>query len=431
MCPSALPATYASIFKLPRVPLVFASAMTGRFAYPLVGLPMLLAVEEATGSFSAAGVATGAYGATAGFLAPARARVLDRYGRGRSLLAFAVLFGLSLLALALVTSQSASPLWSVIAAAVAGAVAPPLGPTMRVVWASLTPSPATLRRALSLDAVLEEVLYLAGPALTGFILITISPSAALVIPAVLVVAGTALMVSAPGMRTGIETAASSTTRAPATALLSERRFIALLLPVLATGVVVGNLYVGVPALVGTGGSTVAVGIVLALFSAGSAVGGLTYGGLRLKSSSQRQLLVLTTLLVVASSAASLTRSTIPLGIVVLLTGIFLSPVMIVAYFAANEFGGQTRQTESTTWVNTSHNVGAAAGSAAGGFLIEAWSANVAFAASAVAAAVTLVVSMAIYAKPPRSTHATRTAQSTIGNRPDEPTTEVPTTPTLG
>ena len=122
------------------------------------------------------------------------------------------------------------------------------------------------------------------------------------------------------------------------------------------------------------------------------------------------------LLVVASSAASLTRSTIPLAVLVLLTGIFLSPVMIVAYFAANEFGGQTRQTESTTWVNTSHNVGAAAGSAGGGLLIEAWSANIAFAASAAAAAVILAVSAAIYAKSSRSTRATRTVSPTNGAR---------------
>ena len=413
MSTSALPVTYAAIFKLPRVPLVFASAMAGRFAYPLVGLPLLLAVEEATDSFSAAGVAAGAYGATAGFLAPARARILDRFGRGRGLLAFAALFGLSLLATALVTSKGASALWCVTAAGVAGALAPPLGPTMRVLWASLTPSPAALRKALSLDAVLEEVLYLAGPALTGFILISVSPSAALVIPAVLIVAGTALMVSAPGMRAEIDTPLGNATEATATGLLSEPRFIALLLPVLATGLVVGNLYVAVPALVGTVGSTAAVGVVLALFAAGSAVGGLIYGALRLESSAQRQLLVLTALLVIASSAASLAYSTISLGVVVILTGIFLSPVMIVAYFAANGFGGPARQTASTTWVNTSHNVGAATGSAAGGFLIEAWSANAAFAASAAAAAVLLVVSLAIYAKPFKSRRQIGTTQPTI------------------
>jgi len=70
--------------------------------------------------------------------------------------------------------------------------------------------------------------------------------------------------------------------------------------------------------------------------------------------------VLTALLVITSGAASLVSSPISLAVVLALTGIFLSPVMIVAYFAANAFGRPARQTESTTWVNTSHNVGAAA-----------------------------------------------------------------------
>ena len=399
---SALPATYAGVVRLPKVPLVFASAMAGRFAYPLVGLPLLLAVEEATGSFSAAGAATGAYGATAGLLGPARARLLDRYGRKRVLLMFAALFGVSLLLLALVTSRGSSALWSVTTAGVAGALAPPLGPTMRVVWASLTPSPAMLRTALSLDAVLEELLYLAGPALTGLILISVGPSAALVIPAVLIVVGTGLMVTAPAMRDERDAVPSRATEATTARPLAEPGFAALLLPVVAAGVVVGNVYVAVPALVGAVGSTATVGVVLASFAAASALGGLIYGALRLASSCQRQLLVLSALLVIGSGAASLVSSPISLAVVLALTGIFLSPVMIVAYFAANGFGRHARQTESTTWVNTSHNIGAAAGSAAGGLLIVAWSANVAFSASAGAAAVLLVTSVALTAKPSRS-----------------------------
>jgi sugar phosphate permease len=56
---------------------------------------------------------------------------------------------------------------------------------------------------------------------------------------------------------------------------------------------------------------------------------------------------------------------------IVVTGLFFSPVMIVAYVGANDFGGETRKTESTTWVNTSHNIGGAAGSAVAGIVIQA------------------------------------------------------------
>ena len=394
---TTLSATYADVLRLKHVPFVFSSALTGRFAYPLVGLPLLFAVKEATQSFSAAGIAVGAYGAGAGFLAPARARLIDRFGRRLVLLLLSSVFGLSLVALALLTSSGA-PVWlCVTVAGLLGAFAPPLGPTMRVAWASLTPTPVLLKKALSLDAVLEELLYLVGPALSGLLLVIIQPSTALLIPAALILVGTALMMSSPAMAaTPVD--ASSRDAASTAPLLTEPRFIALLLPVLAAGLVVGTVYVAVPAMIATLGNAAAVGAVLALFAAGSAVGGLVYGALHITVSSQRQLMILATLFIIASAGAGLTTSTISLGLVISAAGLFLSPVMIVAYFAANAFGGTTRQTESTTWVNTAHNVGAAAGSALSGFLVESWNVSSTFLTTAGTAAVFVALSAGISAR---------------------------------
>jgi MFS family permease len=394
---TTLSATYADVLRLKHVPFVFSSALTGRFAYPLIGLPLLFAIEEATQSFSAAGIAVGAYGAGAGFLAPARARLIDRFGRRLVLLALSSIFGLSLIALALLT-RSGAPVWlCVTVAGLLGAFAPPLGPTMRVAWASLTPTPVLLKKALSLDAVLEELLYLVGPALSGLLLVIIQPSTALLIPAALILVGTALMMSSPAMAAA-PVDASSRDAASAAPLLTEPRFIALLLPVLAAGLVVGTVYVAVPAMIATLGNAAAVGVVLALFAAGSAVGGIAYGALQITVSSQRQLVILATLFIMASAGAGLATSTISLGLVISAAGLFLSPVMIVAYFAANDFGGTTRQTESTTWVNTAHNVGAAAGSALSGFLVESWNVSSTFLTTAAAAAVFVALSAGISAR---------------------------------
>lgn len=399
---TTLSATYADVLRLKNVPFVFSSALTGRFAYPLVGLPLLFAVEQATHSYSAAGIAVGAYGAGAGFLAPARARLIDRFGRRRILLLLSIVFAVSLVSLAIVTSSGAPTWLCVTVAGLLGAFAPPLGPTMRVAWASLAPTPVLLKKALSLDAVLEELLYLAGPALSGLLLVIIRPSTALLIPAALIVVGTALMMSSPTMAT-TPVESSSANAVSATPLLTEPRFIALLLPVLAVGLTVGTVYVAVPAMIATFGNAAAVGVVLALFAAGSAVGGLAYGAVHLKVSPQRQLLILAVVFIAATAVASFATSTISFGLVISAAGLFLSPVMIVAYFAANDFGGKTRQTESTTWVNTAHNVGAAAGSALSGFLIESWNVSSAFLTTAAAAFLFVALSTAITARPWRRT----------------------------
>ncbi len=388
-------ATYAAIFRLPHVPFVFSTALAGRFAYPLVTLPLLLAVQAATGSFSAAGLAAGLYGATAGFLAPLRACAIDRYGRRRALSTFAVLFAMSLAALALVTSLGASAVLCASISALAGAVAPPIGPAMRVLWASLAPTDVLLKKALSVDAVFEELLYLAGPALAGFLLLGISPSAVLLLPAALVVMGTLLMISSPAAQEQRVSSTFEDSPAAEPSLLKQRKFLALLLPVVATGFVVGTVYVAIPAVLHGPHTEAAIGMVLAAFAAGSAVGGLLYGASRLKVSSHKQLLALTTLLTAATAAIMTTTTALGLGLVLLVAGLFLSPIMIVAYFTASGFGGVREQNTATTWVNTSHNVGAAAGSVLAGMMIDMTGTNGAILTAMCGSVAILLISLRI------------------------------------
>lgn len=409
---SAPTPSYASILALPSVKFIFGSALAGRFAYALAGLPLLLSVQSATGSFGAAGLAMGVFGAAVAFLAPLRARIIDRFGRRRTLPPFAISFGLGLVALAATTSQTSSVLLCVILSGVVGAVAPPLGPSMRVLWAQLTPTPAHLRKALSLDAVLEELLYLGGPALAGFLLLVISPSSALLIPAALVVFGALAMVAPaaaqekrpePNTTTPTEESARGTSEDQARttlprekSLLGQGLFLALLIPVLAAGLIVGAVYVVIPAALSAPGSEGAIGIVLAAFAAGSAIGGLLYARTQPKASAQLQLLALVTALAIGAAAIALVAaSAVGLGVILLATGLFLSPIMIVAYFAASSFGGLNRQTMATTWVNTAHNVGAAAGSVVAGLVIEAAGAPEAILATAVTAAALIAASALI------------------------------------
>ena len=378
---SAPTPSYASILALPSVKFIFGSALAGRFAYALAGLPLLLSVQSATGSFGAAGLAMGVFGATVAFVAPLRARIIDRFGRRRSLPPFAISFALGLVALAATTSQTSSVLLCVILSGVVGAVAPPLGPSMRVLWAQLTPTPAHLRKALSLDAVLEELLYLGGPALAGFLLLVVSPSAALLIPAALVVFGALAMVApaaaqenipAPSPREASGEKPSREKPLRERSLLSQGLFLTLLIPVLAAGLIVGAVYVVIPAALAGPGTEGTIGIVLAAFAAGSAIGGLLYARTRFTASPQLQLLMLTSVLTAGvAGIALMASSAVALGIILLATGLFLSPIMIVGYFAASGFGGAHRQTMATTWVNTSHNLGAAAGSVVAGIVIEA------------------------------------------------------------
>ncbi len=360
----------------------------------MVILPLFFAVQATSGSVATAGIAVAAYGVTASFLAPLRAQLIDRHGRQFVLLVLALAFGGFIAAMALGAFASWPGIVMVVLAALAGCVAPPIGPSMRVAWAELAPQPALLRKALSFDSVVEELLYLVGPAASGFALAVFAPGWVLLVPAILVIAGTVMFVTSPAIRRDSVGKKSSdadvapdqkpsvapgvastppTRRRPT--LLGNPHFLGLLMPAVVAGLISGNLTIAVPAAFpGTSGAA-AAGIVLGLFAGGSAVGGLIFGALPLAGRPRAQViliaLILSGLSTLVGVTSALTGNGFGMAAAIVVTGLFFSPVMIVAYVGANDFGGETRKTESTTWVNTSHNIGGAAGSAVAGFVIQA------------------------------------------------------------
>ena len=182
-------ARYIDVLTLPRVPTTFGTALIGRGAYALVFLPLLYAVTDATGSVGLAGIAVALYGAGASLLAPVRAWFIDRYGARRTLTVLIVVFGGTLAAIGTAALLALDGTLLIVLAAVAGSFAPPLGPTMRVAWGRLAPTEELLKKSLSFDAVVEELLWLGGPAASGIALAFIAPGIALLVPAGLVLLG--------------------------------------------------------------------------------------------------------------------------------------------------------------------------------------------------------------------------------------------------
>lgn len=385
-------ARYFDVLRLPRVPGTFGAALIGRGAYALVFLPLFYAVADATGSVGLAGIAVGLYGAGASFLAPVRAWFIDRFGARRVLSVLVVIFGGTLAAIGLSALLSPSGAALIVLAGVAGVFAPPLGPTMRVAWGQLTPSSDLLKKALSFDAVVEELLYLGGPAAAGIALAFVAPGTALLVPSGLVLVGGLLFVATPtvgDMKSQPRAAAGSQRERP---LVLDPRFVSVLIPALVAGAISGSLSISVPVVVSNEGGPAAAGIALGIFAGGSALGGLIFGALRVPGSLIRQLLVLTAALVTISSLIALVAGAVSVTIVLAAAGLFFSPVMIVAYFAAHQAGGENRQNSATTWVNTSHNIGASLGSALAGIIIQAVSVPAATVGIVVGAAVLLIAS---------------------------------------
>jgi MFS family permease len=360
--------SYVAILRTPHArPLVLAS-LVGRLSSGAGPLALVLFVQDATGSFAHAGAASAATALANGLLAPVRGRLVDRYGQRRCLPPLALSFAAALVGVVAVARPGPAGVAATVAlAAAAGATVPPLSASMRVLWMSLVGRGPELQTAYALDAVLEEVLFVVGPLLAGALVAGVKPAAGLLTVAGLALLGTIGFVVSPVSR-----AWSGSQAGPAgwAGSMTSRGMRTLALALAGVGGAIGIWEIGVVAAARQEGVTEAAGILLAVWAAASAVGGLWYGGRTWRVATGKRFLVLLALLALACAPMAAAPSLVALGAVVAVVGLATAPLESSAFVLAAELAPPGTLTESATWVTTAMNVAAAAGIAVAGALVD-------------------------------------------------------------
>jgi len=405
--------SYLSILRVPHArPLVLASLL-GRLAFATGPLGLVLFVQDRTGSLAQAGLTSAVVALTSGLLAPMRGRLVDRYGQRRCLPPLAAVFASALVGIVVVARPgSTGTVVTVGLAAVAGAAAPPIAASMRVLWISLIGQGPRLQTAYALDAVLDELLFVVGPLLVAGLATLLDPAAGPLAAALLGLAGTLGFVASPvsGAYTGGQTtpAAGRTSWAGA---LSRPGMRVLVLSLTGVGAAIGLWEIGLVGAARQAGSAEAAGLLLAAWGAASAVGGLWYGARTWRRPAGQRYLALLALLVLAGAPMAATASPIALGGLIALVGVVVAPLESSAYVLAAELAPPGTLTESGTWMTTAINVTAAAGIAAAGALVDRLGVSATLAIACACTGVGLLVALAgrdrLGAAPYRGKHEVR------------------------
>lgn len=365
--PTSRRPSYAAVLRVPHARRTFAAALAARLSYGTVALSVLLSVTRATGSYAASGAVMAVFGASAVLLMPVRAALVDRHGPRRSLLPMAVAHSALLCALAALTWRPGTPPATLAAVtALTGACAPPLGPTMRAVWAELVGDRRLLQRAYSLDGVAEELLFVSGPALVGVLLRFGPPPVGLLLSAALMVTGTCAFVTSPAVRG---------TRRPKTGGVRRGRgFPPGLLQPVAAAAGLGLALSGVELLVTAFArqrsyDDAVVPWILGALSAGSAAGGLLNGAIAWRTPARDRLPWLMAGAGVTLSLAGLAPGPWTLAAAMTCAGAFVAPTLTTAYLLAEETAQEATRTRAGAWVNAAVNAGSSTGSVTAGLLI--------------------------------------------------------------
>lgn len=375
--------SYMQVLRLPRAARLFGFALVGRLSYGTVFLSLTLALTRATGSYAVTGACIAMFGLASAVLVPVRAALIDRYGMRRALPPMAALYAslLTMIAITIAAMHTSGAgslprstmLVLFLLSMSAGATVPPLGPSMRTLWARLATSLEIRRRAFALDTVCEQVLFLVGPLLAGALATWATPLAGVALSAILVLTDTlALAFALPPQGIGAaepEVPSESSQRAHKRARLRIDVLGGAVPASLAAGTSLSALSLLIVAFAQRHHHMAVVAWAEAGMSAGSACGGLAFGALKWRASHRRQmsmLLAITGAFIVAAGSAGSIAVLIPL---VCVLGLFESPMVTTAYVVADESARPGRQVRAGALVNGAYNLGSATGSAAIGLLL--------------------------------------------------------------
>jgi MFS family permease len=356
----------------------FAASLIGRLPMGAIGLVFILRTHEITGSFAAGGAATAAYALSLGLVAPGLGRLIDLKGQTPVLLGAAALQSAALLSFAALPDNAALALILALAA-LSGAAQPPLGATVRSLWARDLDEETRHVLFTGESAVLEAI-YIAGPVLiVAGIGGLLSISAAAVACGVFGLVGTVLFVLTPASRAWRPE--PNRVRGLAGALASPGvRTLFATMGVLGIGI--GVIEVAVPALCDRADAPSATGFVFGLWGLGSLVGGAVASRLSAGPNPGRRVIVLLGALACGTLPLVLADGVVSLGGLIFLAGIAIAPALAAVHSLAGRLAARGTVTEAYTWLGTGMGAGIAAGAAIGGTVVEGSGTHTAFALSA-------------------------------------------------
>jgi MFS family permease len=388
---------YRAVLATPGAPAFEVAGFLARLPIATVGLGIVLLVSTRTGSYGLAGSVSATAIVAQATAAPMLARLIDRVGQARVLVpVFAGFATAVVLMVAAVEAEVPTPVPHLAAVAV-GVLEPPVGACVRARWRHALAGTPLLHTAFSLEAVIDEAIFMVGPIVVTILATQVHETAGLLAVAALATAGGWWLAAqrstqpptSPGDQS--ERAADAPMRWPA------------LGPIVLVGVLLGSLFgsaeVVTVAFAREQGHQAATGGLLAAWAFGSLIAGLITGAVPWRSSARSRYRAGSLALCAVMVPPPFIGGLWALGAVLFVAGFAISPTLVATVSLIDDTVPAQRLTEGITWVTTGLGLGVAAGAAVAGRIIDHVGASPAFWVSTASAALAATVACLTPARP--------------------------------
>lgn len=358
---------YLELARTPHVARLLFGAFVGRLPSSMAALAISLVLRAAGASYGFVGLAAGAYAVAAAAGSPLLGRLVDRVGQPRVLAPTAVLAGAGFLVVALAPGNRAAVL---LGAALAGAATPPLEPSVRVLWPRIVPADR-LQAAYAMDSAAQELIFVCGPLVVAGCVALSSATAALWVEALLGALGVLVVATAAPSRQWRAPQRSAHWLGP----LRHAGLAVLLVSMSGMGFAIGTLNVLVVSYAEGHHLPGGAATLLTLNATGALLGVLGYGAVHWAAvhwaaGLPRRALTCAAGLTGAYGLLALVPAPPYMAALVVLTGVFLAPLLTIVFGLIGELAPAGTTTEAFAWLVTLFVFGSSLGSASVGVVLE-------------------------------------------------------------
>jgi MFS family permease len=360
-----------------------------RLPISMVGIGVLMYVEAERGSYAIAGAVSGSIAIASAIGGPLSSRLIDKLGQHRVLPIQILIITICSIALVLLIPSSVPAPYLFIFSIGSGIAYPSIGALVRSRWTALLVSGPILLTAFSIESIIDELIFIVGPTIAATTSVKIHPAAPQVI-AIFLLAGGGLWLAS--MRNS-EPPINAHQGKRGKPVIFQNGLIYLWGVHIASGIFFGAIETSIIAFTKIAGQPIYAGIVIALWSFGSLVGGIVYGGVHFKSPLHKHLIVVSFLLVPATAAMVFVNSIFMLALLTIAAGIGVSPLLIASAAITQRRSPVGRTTEAIATMYSGIGLGFAFALAMAGWLIDNRGTDYSFALGAMAALVTFAITI--------------------------------------
>ncbi|WP_051196409.1 MFS transporter [Jonesia quinghaiensis] len=382
---------YAVVYSVPGAARFSVAGALARSPMSMVGIGIVLMIQSAFDSYELGGRISAAYIIAQAVCSPQLARLVDRYGQARVMRPAVAATALSLTSLITATVMHAPIPLLYLFAITSGMTIGSVGAMVRARWSHVVKDPKKLHTAYSLEAAIDEMIFVIGPVVATVLAASVAFYAGLIVPIVLMVIGGFWFLSQRDTEPPLHVYDVADTNR---SVLRSPAMVSLILVFIGVGSLFGATDVSTIAFAEEQGNKALGGVILGIFALGSCASGLAYGARQWASAVWLRYLVGIIGLAIGASLFFVATNLWVLAGVMFVTGLTISPTLINVNAMVQLVVSPRQLTEGFTWVGTALGVGVAAGSSLAGTQIDTHGAHAGFSVVVASAALAVVVAVA-------------------------------------